>query len=95
MAEIALDRASVVAVVASLKPVSVAQHVGTDEKDAQWGILAIAGLCSGRARLRSYVHPPASRRAHAVVVTCGVSEGWHGFAEAAVAVNADISNTSE
>jgi hypothetical protein len=57
VAEIGLDGASVVAVVASLKPVSVAQHVGTDEKDAQWGILAIAGLCSGRARLRSYVHP--------------------------------------
>ena len=53
VAEIALDRASVVAVVASLKPVSVVQH----EKDAQWGILAIAGLCSGRARQRSYVHP--------------------------------------
>jgi hypothetical protein len=55
--EIGLDGASVVAVVASLKPVSVAQHVGMDEKDAQWGILAIAGLCGGRARLRSYVHP--------------------------------------
>jgi hypothetical protein len=24
-----------------------------------------------------------------------VSQGWHGFAEVAVAVNADISNTSE
>jgi hypothetical protein len=43
VAEIGLDGASVVAVVASLKSVSVAQHVGTDEKDAQWGILAIAG----------------------------------------------------
>ena len=43
MAEIGLDGASVVAVVASLKSVSVAQHVGTDEKDAQWGILSIAG----------------------------------------------------
>jgi hypothetical protein len=57
VAEIGLDGASVVAVVASLKFVSVAQHVGTDEKDAQWGILAIAGPYSGRARQRPYVHP--------------------------------------
>ena len=79
MAEVGLDGASVVAVVGELEPAGVAQHVGTDEKDAQWGILAIAGLCSGRARLRSYVHPPASRRAHAVGVTCGVSRGWRGL----------------
>jgi hypothetical protein len=51
------DRASVVAVVESLKSASVAQHVGTDEKGAQWGILAIAGPFSGRARQRSDVHP--------------------------------------
>jgi len=43
VAEVGLDGASVVAVVGELEPAGVAQHVGTDEKDAS-GALGVKAV---------------------------------------------------
>ena len=94
MAEIGLDGASVVAVVASLKPVSVAQHVERTRKvptGASWRLLgyAVGELDSAPMFTPCFTSGPCGRG------NMRNSQGWHGLAEVAVAVNADISNTSE